>query len=121
MVDDGSIRVVPLPEVPKPNISLNTWIDAEALVAVSSRWESLDLESRARALSHLMRPGLSYSTPSTARMEEIGWHCVMGPGWSTDLAGQIAAAAAYWKNDTAAIAATKVTDSLLRDGVIPLS
>lgn len=121
LVEDGSIRVIPLPEVLHPNVSHNSWIDAEALAAVSSRWASLDLEGKARALSHLMRPALSHSTPSTARMEEIGWHCVMGPGWSTDLAGQIAAAAAYWKNDTAAIAATKVTDSLLREGVIPLS
>ena len=94
LVEDGSIRVVPLPEVPNPNISNNSWIDSEALEAVSSRWQSLDMEGRARALSHLLRPRLSSSTPSTARMEEIGWHCVMGPGWSTDLAGQIATAAA---------------------------
>ena len=121
LVEDGSIRVVPLPEVPNPNISNNTWIDSEALEAVSSRWQSLDMEGRARTLSHLFRPGLSSSSPSTARMEEIGWHCVMGPGWSTDLAGQIATAASYWKSETAAVAATKVTDSLLREGIIPLS
>ncbi|MEC9001007.1 MAG: hypothetical protein VX779_00445 [Candidatus Thermoplasmatota archaeon] len=121
LVEDGSIRVVPLPEVPNPNISNNSWIDSEALEAVSSRWQSLDMEGRARALSHLLRPGLSRSTPSTARMEEIGWHCVMGPGWSTDLAGQIATAAVYWKSDTAVVAANKVADSLIREGIIPLS
>ena len=121
LVEDGSIRVIPLPEVPLPNVSHNDWIDSEALAAVSSRWSDLDMEGRARALSHLMRPGLSRSIPSTARMEEIGWHCVMGPGWSTDLAGQIAAAAAFWKSDIAAVAAAKVTDLLLKGGVIPLS
>ena len=121
LLEDGSIRVVPLPEVPNPNISNNSWIDAQALEAVSSRWESLDMEGRARALSHLMRQGLSQSTPSTARMEEIGWHCVMGPGWHTDLAGQISSAATFWKSDSAPIAATKVADSLLREGVIPQS
>ncbi|MEE3269868.1 MAG: hypothetical protein VX204_01990 [Candidatus Thermoplasmatota archaeon] len=121
LVEFGAIRVIPLPEVPHPNTTHNSWIDAEALAAVSSRWKSLDLEGRARALSHLMRPGLSRSTPSTARMEEIGWHCVMGPGWSTDLAGQIAAAAAFWKRNAATVAATRVTDSLLREGIIPLS
>lgn len=119
LVEDGSIRVVPLPEVPEPNIAGSTWIDSAALDAVSSRWPSLDLEGRARALSHLMRPALSRSTPSTARLEEIGWHCVLGPGWSTDLAGQIASAAALWKEFPAAVAAGKVTDSLLRQGVIP--
>jgi len=121
LVECGAIRVVPLPEVPNPNISNSSWIDSDAFEAVSSRWQSLDMEGRARALSHLMRPGLSLNTPSTARMEEIGWHCVMGPGWRTDLAGQIASAASFWKSDTAAVAANKVADSLIRDGIIHLS
>ena len=119
LVQDGSIKVVPLPEVPEPNISASTWIDPAALDAVTSRWPSLDMEGRARALSHLMRPALSRSTPSTARLEELGWHCVLGPGWSTDLAGQITSAAGLWKENPAAVAAGRVTDSLLRRGVIP--
>ena len=119
LVQDGSIKVVPLPEVPEPNISASTWIDPAALDAVTSRWPSLDMEGRARALSHLMRPALSRSTPSTARLEEIGWHCVLGPGWSTDLAGQITSAAGLSKENPAAVAAGRVTDSLLRRGVIP--
>ena len=119
LVQDGSIKVVPLPEVPEPNISASTWIDPTALDAVTSRWPSLDKEGRARALSHLMRPALSRSTPSTARLEEIGWHCVLGPGWSTDLAGQITSAADLWKENPAAVAAGRVVDSLLRRGVIP--
>ena len=119
LVQDGSIKVVPLPEVPEPNISASTWIDPAALDAVTSRWPSLDMEGRARALSHLMRPALSRSTPSTARLEEIGWHCVLGPGGSTDLAGQITSAAGLWKENPAAVAAGRVTDSLLRRGVIP--
>ena len=121
LTEDGSIRVVPLPEVQHPHISQNNWIAPEALAAVSHRWDSLDMEGRARSLSHLIRPSLDSSTPSTARLEEIGWHCVMGPGWSTDLAGQIAAAASYWKSEPATVAATKVTDSQLREGIIPLS
>jgi hypothetical protein len=119
LVKDGSIKVVPLPEVPEPNISASTWIDPAALDAVASRWPSLDMEGRARSLSHLMRPALSRSTPSTARLEEIGWHCILGPGWSTDLAGQIASAAGLWKENPAAVAAGRVADSLLRRGVIP--
>ena len=119
LVQDGSIKVVPLPEVPEPNISASTWIDPAALDAITSRWPSLDMEGRARALSHLMRPALSRSTPSTARLEEMGWHCVLGPGWSTDLAGQIASAAGLWKEVPAAVAAGRVADSLLRRGVIP--
>ena len=121
LAQDGTIRVVPLPEVPQPHNSHYDWIDTDALNAVSARWNGLDMEGRARALSNLIRPSLAASTPSTARLEEIGWHCVLGPGWSTDLAGQIAAAASHWKSDSATVAATKVTDSLLREGIIRLS
>lgn len=116
LVEDGSIRVVPLPEVPEPNVSANSWIDQNALDAVASRWATLDLEGRARALSHLMRPALPRSTPSTARLEEIGWHCVLGPGWSTDLSGQVSSAAGLWKENPAPVAAGKLVDSLLRSG-----
>ena len=107
LVKEGSIRVVPLPEVPEPNVSANSWIDPTALDAIASRWATLDLEGRARALSHLMRPGLARSTPSTARLEEIGWHCVLGPGWSTDLAGQVSSAAGLWKENPAPVAADR--------------
>ena len=108
LVEDGSIRVVSLPEVPEPNVSANSWIDQNALDAIASRWATLDLEGRARALSR--------STPSTARLEEIGWHCVLGPGWSTDLSGQVSSAAGLWKENPAAVAAGKLVDSLLRSG-----
>ena len=46
LLDEGIIRVVPLPEVPEPNISEYDWIDENILNAVSSRWGSLDLEGK---------------------------------------------------------------------------
>ena len=46
------------------------------------------------------------------------WHCVLAPGWSTDLAGQISSARLYWDENNSNIASSKVIDKLIRDGVI---
>ena len=116
--DEGIIRIVPLPEVPEPNISDYDWIDDNALDAISSRWINLDMEGRARALSHLVRSSLVRSTPSTSRLEEIVWHCVMAPGWSTDLAGQILSAKKYWDDSAPKVASSKLIDKLISDGMI---
>ncbi len=118
MVDEGSVRVVPLPEVIAPDIATTPWIEGIALEAVSSRWDSLDLEGRARSLSHLMRPALSQSTPSTSRMEELGWHRVIGIGWETDLASQILQSTRLWKQMPASEAAHHMVDLLLTTGQV---
>ena len=99
----------------------NVWIEQLALEAVSSKWPDLDMEGRARALSHLMRPALSRSTPSTARMEELGWHRVIGPNWDSDLASEILRAARLWKQGSANLAAHSLVDSLLGTGRSPKS
>jgi hypothetical protein len=65
-----------------------------------------------------VKPSLARSTPSTARLEEIIWHCILSPGWSTDLAGQITTGAQLWKEYAAPVAAAKLVDKLLRDGKI---
>ena len=117
--NEGTATIVPLPEVISPEIMTTPWIEEIALEAVSSRWEKLDLEGRARALSHLMRPILSQSKPSTARMEELGWHRVLGIGWEVDLASQILQASRLWKAMPAGEAAHVLADSLLQTGQVP--
>ena len=116
--DEGVIRIIPLPEVPEPDVSDYEWIDVDSLNAISSRWITLDLEGRARALSHLVRQSLIRSKPSTSRLEEIVWHCVMASGWSTDLASQISIARKFWDEDSPNIASSKLIDKLIRDGSI---
>tara|TARA_B100000900_G_scaffold414061_1_gene439612 strand:- start:1897 stop:2751 length:855 start_codon:yes stop_codon:yes gene_type:complete len=118
LLEDGLIKVVPLPEVPEPNVSDYEWIEENTLNAISSRWISLDLEGKARVLSNLVRGSLIKSKPSTSRLEETIWHCVLAPGWSTDLAGQISLAKLYWNESSPKIASSKVIDKLIRDGVI---
>ena len=100
------------------DVSDYEWIDIDALNAISSRWVTLDMEGRARALSHLIRSSLIRSSPSTSRLEEIVWHCVMGNGWSTDLASQISSAKKFWEDENPSIASSKFVDKLIRDGQI---
>ena len=116
--DEGTISVVPLPEVPLLEPSTRPWIDEGDLVAVKERWPHLDAEGRARAISHLMRPGLTSSTPSTSRFEELGWHCILAPSWVHDLADQIRMATLLWKEMDNNLAAGKVIDALISNGAL---
>jgi len=109
-----------MPEVTTVELSNTPWVEELALDAISEKWSELDMEGRARALSHLMRPALSRSTPSTARMEELGWHRVVGPDWDSDLASEIVRAAWLWKENPAATAAHTFVDSLLTTGRAPV-
>ncbi len=119
LVEEGSARVVSMPEVASIELSNTPWVEGLALEAISGKWSTLDMEGRARALSHLMRPALSRSTPSTARMEELGWHRVVGNDWDSDLASEIVRAARLWKENPAASAANTLVDSLLTTGRAP--
>jgi len=119
LVAEGSARVVSMPEVASIELSNTPWVEELALDAISGKWSELDMEGRARALSHLMRPALSRSTPSTARMEELGWHRVVGPSWESDLASEIVRAARLWKENPAPAAAHALVDSLLTTGRAP--
>ncbi|MCS5531755.1 MAG: hypothetical protein NZ780_02985 [Candidatus Poseidoniales archaeon] len=119
LVEEGSVRIATMPEVPSLELSNTPWIEELALEGVSSKWPELDIEGRARALSHLMRPALPRSTPSTARMEELGWHRVIGPNWDSDLASEILRAARLWKQGSAIAAAHSFVDLLLTTGRAP--
>ena len=116
LMNEGSINIVAMPEVSSIELSNTPWVEELALEAVSSKWAELDNEGRARTLSHLMRPALSRSTPSTARMEELGWHRVVGRNWDSDLASEILRAARLWKEAPAIEASNTLVDSLISTG-----
>jgi hypothetical protein len=116
LLSEGSIRVVPIPEVDCPDTRNSPWLDTDALEAVSKQWGKMDLEGKERALSNLAKPALTSSTPSSARLEELMWHCILGKEWRTDLATQILRASSFWKGGLNRLAADTVVDSLLRDG-----
>ena len=116
--EEGTISVVPFPEVPDPDPQSRPWVNSDDLDAVRKRWDELDAEGRARAISHLMRPGLFSSAPSTARFEELGWHCILAPNWERDLAGQIREASSIWGVNARENAVGKLIDSLISKGQI---
>ncbi len=115
--EEGSVRVVPLPEVPNPEPETIPGIDKFGLEALRLRWPALDLEGRARAISHLIRPALQATLPSTARLEELGWHRLLAADWSTDIASQLLDAKVLWDEVGGALNhANMVVDQLVRDG-----
>ena len=113
---EGTIRVVPLPEVPSPNVESLDFIDENSLIDISGRWDSMGEEGRARSLSHLCRGALDSTSPSTSRLEEIVWNCILASGWKVDLASQIRASSIIWKNRNPKIATSEAIDTLLRLG-----
>ena len=117
----GYIRVIPMPEVPDVHPDSLPGIDSVALNAVRDRWGKLDLEGRAQSLSHLLKPLLDSDTPSTARLEELGWHRIMAIGWEQDLASQLIGFAKEWRNNPSGRRrqASDTIDFLLRTGKMP--
>tara|TARA_Y100000766_G_scaffold283441_1_gene299040 strand:- start:719 stop:1579 length:861 start_codon:yes stop_codon:yes gene_type:complete len=113
---EGTIRVVPIPEVPVPNVDSLDFIDANSLSDISDMWGSTGEEGRARLLSHLCRGALNSNSPSTSRLEEIVWNCILASGWEVDLASQIRASSSIWKDKNPEIAASEAVDMLLRSG-----
>ena len=113
---EGSIRVVPITEVPLPNVESLDFIDSENLQEISARWDSMGEEGRARSISHMCRKVLHKKIPSTSRLEEIVWNCIMAPGWKSDLASQIRSSSSIWKGRDQRIAASEIIDGLIRNG-----
>ena len=113
---EGSIRVVPITEVPLPNVESLDFIDSENLQEISARWDSMGEEGRARSISHMCRNVLHRKTPSTSRLEEIVWNCIMAPGWKLDLASQIRSSSSIWNGRDQRIAASEIIDGLIRNG-----
>tara|TARA_B100000676_G_C17836017_1_gene710331 strand:+ start:21 stop:881 length:861 start_codon:yes stop_codon:yes gene_type:complete len=113
---EGTIRVVPITEVPMPNVENLDFINSEKLQEIASRWDSMGEEGRARSISHLCRKVLQSTKPSTSRLEEIVWNCIMAPGWQSDLASQIRGISSIWKDKDKKIASSMIIDSLIRNG-----
>ena len=113
---EGSIRVIPIPEVPSPNVDSLDFIDGNSLIDISDRWGSMGEEGRARSLSHLCRGALDSTSPSTSRLEEIVWNCILASGWEADLASQIRASSMIWNNKNPKLATSEAIDRLLRSG-----
>ena len=115
---EGSIRVIPVTEVPNLHFNNYTWLERCDIEEATREWNNSELENRETIMGNLARPVLNSSLPSTSRVEELLWHCVLGSGWESDLASQISIAKSNWKNLTPINAASIVADSLVSTGEI---
>ena len=116
--EEGSIRVMPVTEVPNPNFKNYSWLEVREIEEATTEWGNSELEVREEIMGRLVRPVLNSSLPSTARSEELLWHCVLGSGWESDLASQISMAKLTWENKSPIVAASIVADSLVSSGEI---
>tara|TARA_B100001113_G_C21101950_1_gene619145 strand:+ start:175 stop:1041 length:867 start_codon:yes stop_codon:yes gene_type:complete len=113
----GRISVVPLPEVPDPSIEMLPELDTFLLEGLTLGWGKMDLEDRARSISTFMMPLLMNDRPSTPRIEELGWHRILAPNWSRDLASQLHDIEIEWDNsDQLRLFASRTVDQLVRSG-----
>jgi len=115
---EGSIRIVPITEVPIINFSNYFWLKPSEIKEACKAWAGSDIEQREIIMGSLANPILNTKLPSTSRAEELIWHCVLGSGWESDLASQISRALSYWSNYSPLEAASIVTDSLVSGGKV---
>ena len=84
--DEGTIQVVPLPEIPDASVDMMPLASPRRLKRLQKLWVEMDAPTRAQALSEFSLPLLSSEGLSTARLEELIWKRMRIPNESTDLA-----------------------------------
>ena len=116
--DEGSIQVLPLPEVESPSVEMIPLASARRLKRLQKLWNDMDASTRAQALSEYSLPLLSTDGISTARLEELIWKRMRIPNASTDLASILHELTNSWPTtaDDAIVHAGKLLDQLLRTG-----
>ncbi|MEC8142166.1 MAG: hypothetical protein VX071_01595, partial [Candidatus Thermoplasmatota archaeon] len=84
--DEGTIQVLPLPEIPDATVDMIHLASPRRLKRLQKLWMEMDAPTRAQALSEFSLPLLSSEGLSTARLEELIWKRMRIPNESTDLA-----------------------------------
>ena len=118
LINEGTIEIVPVTEIKKPYMGNYSWIDETALTDLSISWDELDIEGKSISISNLIKPVLNKSLPSTARIEELVWNCVIGRGWQTDLAGQLSILKKNWHPKEGILNADNLIEKLLIRGYL---
>ena len=96
LYQEGSIRVVPIPEIEHPDMSGLKQVDLELEASTRETWSALDVDGKANALSTLILPQVLSENPSTARLEELVWHRIKLSDSNSDLHTMMVAARAMW-------------------------
>ena len=99
--DEGSIRLLPLPEITDPDIGMLPNMSASMLKRLAKKWSKMAYEQRQQALSELALPCLSNDNLSTPRLEELIWYRIVTGNEQQDLHSQIYTTQAAWPEENA--------------------
>lgn len=116
--EEGSFRVVPLPEVPSPASGMIPGLSERMSSRLQKGWLKMDIDTRSSALSELILPTLTDSSLSTPRLEELVWHRLMIGTSDVDVMSQIFLAEKAWPEESsdAKIHSSKLADFFLKTG-----
>ena len=116
--EEGSFRVVALPDVPSPSNDMIPNLSERMLQRLTKAWPSMDVDARTQALSELVLPCLTDSNLSTPRLEELIWHRLLIADHPVDVVSQLHTAMAAWPKeaDAAKVHASKLADFFIVHG-----
>ena len=116
--EEGTLRVVPLPEVPSPAVGMMPGLSERQLKRLAKVWPTMDVEQRSMAISELLLPCLTHPELSTPRLEELTWHRMLVGDDATDLASQLYATKQAWpdEDDAGRLFASTLLDQWLGTG-----
>ena len=120
--EEGSVRIVPLPEVGQPRQGMIPHLPERRLIKLHKAWPTMNVDERKQALSELVLPCLIDSSLSTPRLEELVWKRMLVGQEAVDLASQAEALRQEWPEDADAsrIHAAQRLDHWLRTGSLML-
>ncbi len=121
--EEGSVRIVPLPEVQAPSPGMISGLSERQLKRLSKVWATMDVDQRSLALSELILPCLLEKDLSTPRLEELVWHRMVVGDAEMDLASQAHAIKKEWPEDETAskLYASTLLDEWLSSGLLKSS
>ena len=97
--EEGTLRIIPLPEVPLPAEGMMPGLSERQLKRLRRVWPTMDVDQRSMALSELLLPCLTQPELSTPRLEELTWHRMVVGDDTTDLASQLHLVKQAWPDD----------------------
>lgn len=121
--EEGSLRLVPLPEVAQPAVGMVPGLSDRQLTRLRKVWPTMDVDQRSLALSEVVLPCLTEDDLSTPRLEELVWHRMLVGDADVDLASQVHAVRNAWPEEMteSRLFASSLLDRWLRTGLLSIA
>ena len=115
---EGSIDIIPLPEVISPQVGMIPGFSKMMLNRLTKSWSNMDVKERSSAISELVLPSLRSDGISTMRIEELIWHRAIVSGCDVDIASQLYLETSKWpiEENEAKVHASSILDNLIING-----